>query len=154
MKFIFVVNSHITALSAKAVIAHEDIPEESIIVLTMRGACLKNTTIKHVEFIYPHIVNPVPQSRNIFHSRKVLKKFDSFIDTITNGEKFYCYVNHNMARNTELMLTHPACAGFSILEEGAAAYNSQDYFNKKYARRFPSFWDWIGYKNRIRRRYF
>ncbi|MBA2500484.1 MAG: hypothetical protein H0V30_12215 [Chitinophagaceae bacterium] len=154
MKYLFVINSHITTLSAKAVIAHENIPHEDVIILTMRGAGIKDIDLKHVEFIYPHIVNPVPQTRNIFKSWKVLNEFDRFIDKITGGEKFYCYVNHNMARNTELMVNHPFCTGFSILEEGGAAYNTMDFFDKKYSRKRPSFWDLLGYRNRIRRRYF
>ncbi|RPD45526.1 polysialyltransferase family glycosyltransferase [Paracnuella aquatica] len=154
MKHLFVINSHITALCALSIIELRKLQIDEVVILTMRGAKLKDTRFKHVDFIYPHIVNPIPQTRNVLKARKVLKEFDIFIAKITEGKEFYCYVNHNMARNTELMINHPLCNGFSIMEEGAAAYNSADFFKKKYSNRSPSIWDRVGYKNRIRKRYF
>ncbi len=153
MKHIFFVHSPITVLVSKLVIKEEKISADDVIFFTSRGTQIEKGQFQNYEFRY-YDYSDVPQTRNLLKCVMTLAMFDAYIKKIIGKTKFKCYVPQNTNRGIELLINSRQCISFSIIEEGAASYYPMEYPNNEYGNLRVSVWDWIGYMNRLKRKYF
>lgn len=117
MKTVFFVHSHITYLSALAVIQTEHLPIEDVLILSV--SYNRDTPIK-----VHNIIDVVPKG-NLFVKlkRKFLPQFDSdyAINLFIKNEPFVLYLAWPVY-HCKFLMTHPNCKAFHFIEEGLSAY--------------------------------
>ncbi len=154
MKYIFLVHSPITVLVANLIIEQEQLKREDIIFFTARGTKIKDEKYITYDFPYAETYDAIPQTRFFWISFRILNEFDKNLEKVIGLNNFKLYVPQNSIRGVELLVNHKQCKNFSIIEEGSASYYPFNYMNNLYGNFRRSFWDKIGYRNRIKEKYF
>ena len=129
---VFFVHSHITLICAMGVIQKENLDAESIRMVFLRGY--------HLPTPFREFTFPFPASRDsensffgltrkhILGARKQLGKLDAFVADVTEGRAMHAYFPQTRWDFYHLLITHPDCSRFSILEEGNTSYwRSNEY---------------------------
>lgn len=116
VKHIFTVHSPITFLCAYAIIKHEQIANQDIIVLTAGY---------RVPFKIGKVV-PAFQDTQVGYLKKlknwdVPEAFDKYINLLLEGQYFVAYIDL-MHAYQRILVTHERCQQFHFMEEGMASY--------------------------------
>ncbi len=130
MKHIFFVHSHITYFVSEGVILYERINKLDCIFLLDRGYKVFDCSLLAYEF--PFLTYPeqfVPR-RKFWKGLKQLRLLDQFLSYISSGDDFFIYFPETEYSFFDLVVTNSNCAGFSIIEEGLAAYWCKSAFEK------------------------
>lgn len=120
MKHIFTVHSHITYLSALAVIKYKQFPNEDIIIITNKY----NPALKKYQSYpsYDQLENSVWKKLKHLNYPAA---YDKYIFDLTKGEEFTAYIDLMSAPN-RILITNKNCIGFHFLEEGIVNYGNYD----------------------------
>lgn len=123
MKHLFTIHSPLTFLVAYFTAKHLNLSTEDVIFISSRY----NAPVCEfkVEKSY------ADQNGNILNKLKnlnLLKSYDRFIDSLTNGSEFICYIEL-MSMYQKILITHRNCRGFNFIEEGNSAYMAYDDIN-------------------------
>lgn len=123
MKHVFFVHSHITWLVAGGVIRHLGLAAGDVLFVRSRGYVPLSGEYEQIDF-------PVREARLTF-TRDVAdwlqerRTLAAFVDGIAQGE-FTWYLPHTAFAFFPAFIAHPRCRGFSVIEEGMAAYHTPE----------------------------
>jgi hypothetical protein len=117
MKHLFFVHSPLTFLLACSVIEHLKLKKEDVIILTIAYK------VPIDEFkVYPIFYTESAWYKKIF-SPNYPKKYDSYIEKITQNSLFTAYIAW-MSYYNKVLITHPNCKEFHFIEEGVSTYQT------------------------------
>lgn len=132
---VFFVHSHITLICAIGVIRSEGLKNDDVRMVFLRGYVQETP--------FSGFVFPLPASRdspnamfvaNISHvvmARSRLKRLDEFVWKVVGNRPIHFYFPQTRRDFYHLLITHPQCTHFSIIEEGSTSYA----LSNGYARR-------------------
>lgn len=126
MKHIFLIHSHITREVAWAIIRHERIAPGDVVFVLDRKFETKEDGIKVVPLDLPDEYFLI--YKNPFRGWRHLNRIRRFIDDFSPGE-FVCYFPHTYSEFSNLIVSHPRCRGYSLMEEGLWSYFPVDRMN-------------------------
>lgn len=126
MKHIFLIHSHITREVAWAIIRHERIAPGDVVFVLDRKFETKEDGIKVVPLDLPDEYFLI--YKNPFRGWRHLSRIRRFIDDLSPGE-FVCYFPHTYSEFSNLIVSHPWCRGYGLMEEGLWSYFPVDRMN-------------------------
>ena len=150
MKYLFYIHSAITELVSFHTICELGIPEHDVIFLKNRNYSPNIKTFKTVNFLYHAYDSYFRGSKNLPRSWYRFYRFNKYISKIVSGDDYYAYVPLTYPDYMSLLIYHPRCKGYSIIEEGAYAYLNQEEANKVYKEKKAFIWDRLGYFGTLR----
>lgn len=122
---VFFVHSHITLICAMGIIRAETLADRDVRLVLLRDY-RADTPFSTFSF-------PFPASRDspsllfgvtldhIRHSRSRLAELDEFVGNISDGRPVQFYFPQTRRDFYHLLITHPRCTGFSVMEEGTSS---------------------------------
>ena len=121
MKYVFVINSHTTFLTALGTIDYLKLSENEIYFLYIRN--YENSIIK-VPYITENITifQNVPLNKNRVRD-EFISRFDSFINNKISSE-YELFVPHLGNGLFQLLYTHPFCKKVSYIQEGGVPFKA------------------------------
>lgn len=122
MKYLFTIHSHVTFLSALAVIKYEKLDKDEVIIIS------SNYRVPLEDYTVCPSYDETETS--LFIKLKNLNypaAFDRYIDQITGGEKYIAFIDL-MSSGNRILVTNPQCEGFHFIEEGIVNYGNYDSF--------------------------
>lgn len=127
MKYIFTIHSHITFLSALAVIEYEALVKENVILICTNylAPLHSKSKIKTVKSF-----DELERSYNLFERISNFnygKGCDRFIDKLTENDNYIAYIDIMSVFN-RFLVTHGNCEQFNFIEEGSVNYGDHDNF--------------------------
>lgn len=125
MKHLFYIHSYITYHVALEVISYHKLNHMDCVLMYGRKFVPLDppAAIQHVDLPFSHHpINSFAVERVYWKGWKKLRKFDVFVQELTNGDKFKLYTNQTGIDFIRLFISHRQCRGFSFLEEGVASY--------------------------------
>jgi hypothetical protein len=150
MHHLFVVHSPITRFVAEAAAAREHLAPERVVLLLARGAESGAPPARRTPISYGDVPDSPRSLREALACRLAVRRLDTLLADAVGGDPFHLYVPQTMERWIQIARSHPACAGFSLLEEGLYSYCTP----AEIARTLPPMrhrrWDRIGYGGRVR----
>lgn len=124
MKHVFVLHSPITYISAIGVCLEKGLPREDVLFLSDKWRYDAGPIpVKHIDAftgIRTLTMNPVRYVRNILHP---YKEFYQLIDSLVGDDSFIVYAPI-MRMACRVLIVHPKCQSFCIIEEGTEAYTT------------------------------
>jgi len=125
---VFMIHSSITFIVANAIIKELNLEDKQILFLTNRSISLDT---KYTTYIFPNF--KLEGIISFIKNRKVLTKFDHYVENIVNGRKFVVYLPHQLSTFFYFLSTHKDCIQYNYLEEGLASFIKYDEINKSYS---------------------
>ena len=151
MKHVFFVHSQITKLISLGIISKLSLKPQDIAIITYRGIEFYPDYQTHV-FPFSHYpVESFPLQKSFFPSKATLHSLDDFINKITERQSFVAYLPQLNERMLELIVSHPKCSKYNLIEEGKLSFTElqhrkiQKYSKKEY------FWLVLNYGRRLSR---
>lgn len=149
MQHLFVIHSPITRFVAEAAAAHERLDPARVAFLLARAADGGDAAAQRIPIAYGDVPDSPRSLREAFACRRAVRRVDALLARAARGGGFHLYVPQTMERWIQIARSHPACAGFSLLEEGLYSYCTP----AEIARTLPPMrhrrWDRIGYGGRV-----
>lgn len=138
MRHVFFLHSHITWLVARAVIRHHGVAPADVLLVCTRG-------YRPPDASYPTKV--FPDRRWVITWRldrwwRLQRELARFVDEVAAGGEFTWYLPHTAFPFFRAFVRHPACRGFSLIEEGLAAYYTPEAANAALRRVASSRFGW------------
>lgn len=132
MKHLFLVHSHITYLVACAVVRHEGLQADHVVLLLGRGYEPPETVHRSAEFpvkepAVPLLCLPFQRWRNRQNLRRFLAKWGK--------EPVHWYLPHTAFSFFAALIRHAHTEGFSLIEEGLGSYFTAQEINALLTRR-------------------
>lgn len=128
MRHVFLVHSHVTDFVARGVAEFEDLEPERVLRLAARtfGPRLPESGVAASSRVA--VLDPVRLGRglNVPERRSRLRLLDRRVEAVVGGGRYHAYVPQTRLRWIQALLSHPRCAGFSLIEEGLASYRTRD----------------------------
>lgn len=124
MKHWFIVHSPIAQMVAPRLIEFLNLRESECRYLAARGFGHDDSGIESVDWWFcgfPETKHFGPNV-SLWKVRRLLRKCDRWIEQVAGGESYHLYLPNTAALETRILISHPLCAGFSIVEDGASAY--------------------------------
>ncbi|OKL39155.1 polysialyltransferase family glycosyltransferase [Pontibacter flavimaris] len=132
MKHIFYIHSYITYFVSLQVIKYLNLEVQHCVFLYGREFKPELNELAVPEYDAPfthHPINSFAVERRFWRSWAKIRRFDAFVEQITQGSRFHFYTNQTGIDFVRLFLKHRKCAGFSILEEGLYSYHTLHEIN-------------------------
>ena len=129
MHHLFVVKSFVIDRVARAVVEAEKLDPAKVVFLALRSFEPSPTApgqerLRVVRLpIGPGRPQPFPR-RGRRRAREALAHYDGLLAELTNGEPFHLYTTNRRQRYNRVFLSHPLCAGYSLLESGTLNYRT------------------------------
>lgn len=134
MKHLFYIHSYITYFVSLQVIKYRNLEVQDCIFLYGRKFRPEQTELAVSEYDVPfthYPINSFAVERKFWKSWAKLRKFDAFVEQVTQGSWFKFYTNQTSIDFIRLFLKHKRCKGFSILEEGLYSYHTLHEINSE-----------------------
>lgn len=129
MKYFFTIHSHITFLSALAVIKYDNLNEKNVVFICSSKympPLKKESEIKIIKSF-----DQVERNYNFFEKIKNInysRGCDLFINRLSENQKFVAYIDLMSVFN-RFLVTNLYCEQFHFIEEGSVNYGNFDDFN-------------------------
>jgi hypothetical protein len=128
-KYLFAIHSHITLLSALAVIQHHKIVNPVLIITTNYKIPARINFNFEFHYLpekisYLHTV-PSYGNANILKLGLTILKLDSWIKKITNNLYFKLFIPHSKIFLYQVLLTHKKCLELNYIDEGLLSYTDK-----------------------------
>jgi len=146
LKHLFLIVNNINKSICEEVVRNLKIPSEDVIFL-YRRAGVEPTKYCRIDFYQTGMMFGLNDSGYLRFLVSVLKlwvfrikRFDSFIESLSQGEVFEVYVPHIYQDDLSLVSSHKLCSKISLVEEGDASYAKErflDPLGKGVKRRKP-----------------
>jgi len=144
MTHLFYVHSAITEKVAQAIIREEDIQELAFVSPSRYDPKSDRKLDSKTEDIYE-----IKGTRfNVFKNWWPIWRGDRRIDKLL-GDQYHLYVPQTAMHRIQLLMSHPSCEGFSIMEEGLSSYYSKSQRVKAYPPPKRSLRRYIAYLGRL-----
>ena len=130
-KNIFYVNSNIVEKVCKYLIEEEGIEEYGVIKESRHSDTKENKTIEEIYSLKRG------KKRDVLKNWTQIKRGDEIVSEIADGE-FHLYVPYTHFEEVRMLLSHPLCSGFSIVEEGLMSYLTPAQMEKMVTPTTPS----------------
>lgn len=142
MRHVFLLHSHITWLVACGVIRQHALAPADVLFVCTRGYVPPEAT-------YPTTV--FPDRRWVITWRldrwwRLHQDLARFVADVASGGEFLWYLPHTGFPFFHAFIAHPRCRGFSLIEEGMAAYNTPEAAEaalRRVASRRPGWRGWV-----------
>lgn len=151
MKYLFLINSHATYLTAKQAISYFQLDKSDCVYCLERNYSVRDNEIQAIEF--PFQVSPQDSFRANLLPHVLWKKIDqldSFITKVTSDCVFKLFCAQSSIIYFYLLMTHPKCVSYSFIEGGIGAYKPE--YQKKVSKKknwIKSLWYFLIYKGRV-----
>lgn len=122
MKYIFTIHSHITFLSALAVIKYEKFSKERVILISSNY----NVPLKDYKIV-PSYDETEKSFLTKLKNLNYPAAYDRYIEKMTDGEDYFAFIDL-MSSGNRILITNPKCKGFHFIEEGIVNYGNYDSF--------------------------
>lgn len=149
---VFLVHSHVTELVARGVTVLEALSRRDVLFLRARSFDAR-TPVGRREGSRSAVFEPIRLGRGlrVLERRGRLRRLDRRLEALTGGLRYHVYVPQTRLRWIQALLTHPACTGFSLIEEGLASYRTRAELARMYPPDRPGLLGRLCYGRRIGR---
>lgn len=143
MQHVFLVHSAITELVARRVIEHLGLERDEALLWRYREPAPPPAgDVRGVFYGPPLLTGGLRRIR-----RRVRRMDDEMRERF--GDSFHLYVPQVQLPWIQVATGHPACKGYSYIEEGMASYYTADQLERKVPRQPPTFLDHLRYRGRL-----
>lgn len=122
MKHLFFVNSHMTFLTAKQSIKYLKLNHQDCCFVLERNYPIEEIDIKSIVFPYNDFPNDFRANQFFLNLWKKIRSLDVFLEKITEGDSFEIFYPHSAVTYFYLIITHPKCVHYSLIEGGIGCY--------------------------------
>jgi hypothetical protein len=123
-KHVFFIHSQITKLVSLSIVNYLALDKDSIIFLLYRGMTIDAYYSTSVFPFRHYPEDSFSISKKFWNGRKKLEKLDEYIYKVTSNKYFHLYLPQTNESMLRLMMSHPKCKSFSLIEEGKLSFTS------------------------------